>query len=607
MRFGNKLLTVTGLASLLFAAGCGDDVNVPNTGFDASMFDANLGGDMGVVPVDMSGRDLGPVLPDLGRDMPPPMCGNFAVELGEDCDDGNHDPNDGCDPDCHSEGTCAVPLDFATLATAGADGTLSYSADNVSATDLLMGGCGSSGGKDFVFTYTPASDGLLTVDTIGSSYDTVLYIRTTCASVGSELDCDDDSGGSATSSLSVNVTHDVPLFIVIDGFNTDDVGNFTLHTKLTTLAAAGEACDPAGVTSLCNAGLVCAPAEAAHTCQAVDIGCGVSVPVYDLAIVDGEAHFSGNTSLGSATLMGSCGSTAGSGSEIVHRFVMPFDGNFDVSMSAGFDSVSYIRTGTCAGAEAICTDSTNISSTALSNYTSGTAIFLVVDGYAASAIGSYSLNVAFSRVVGDGQPCGATAMAHCADGLVCHTDGATSVCRAVMCNDGLIEGTEECEDGNTAPGDGCSAMCMLEDQGVGGDTCAAPVALVLAPTGLGSMAAYATGDTTGAAGNYGNECVVGMEDPDVVYSLTTTETSDIIVRMIPTMGFNGAVSIRGGGDCATASTEISCDSGTSANYAYAFGVEPGTYYIIVDGQGDTADDHGMYGLEVSTDFIVPEL
>ncbi|WP_373045879.1 DUF4215 domain-containing protein [Vulgatibacter sp.] len=42
----------------------------------------------------------------------------------------------------------------------------------------------------------------------------------------------------------------------------------------------------------------------------------------------------------------------------------------------------------------------------------------------------------------------------------------------VTCNDGIIEGWEQCEDGNTVAGDGCSPLCRWE-----GDTCADAVNL----------------------------------------------------------------------------------------------------------------------------------
>ncbi|HNX50333.1 MAG TPA: DUF4215 domain-containing protein [Thermoanaerobaculaceae bacterium] len=41
--------------------------------------------------------------------------------------------------------------------------------------------------------------------------------------------------------------------------------------------------------------------------------------------------------------------------------------------------------------------------------------------------------------------------------------GQPSVCTpAILCGDGIISGSEQCDDFNTAPGDGCSATCDIE-------------------------------------------------------------------------------------------------------------------------------------------------
>jgi cysteine-rich repeat protein len=40
--------------------------------------------------------------------------------------------------------------------------------------------------------------------------------------------------------------------------------------------------------------------------------------------------------------------------------------------------------------------------------------------------------------------------------------GAFEYVRPVLCGDGLVEGSEECDDANTTPGDGCAADCTVE-------------------------------------------------------------------------------------------------------------------------------------------------
>ena len=41
-------------------------------------------------------------------------------------------------------------------------------------------------------------------------------------------------------------------------------------------------------------------------------------------------------------------------------------------------------------------------------------------------------------------------------------NGSPSVCSATICGDGIVEGTETCDDGNTLPNDGCSPTCHFE-------------------------------------------------------------------------------------------------------------------------------------------------
>jgi fibro-slime domain-containing protein len=47
------------------------------------------------------------------------------------------------------------------------------------------------------------------------------------------------------------------------------------------------------------------------------------------------------------------------------------------------------------------------------------------------------------------------------DGWKCPVVGLG--CEAALCNDGIIAGNEECEDGNADPGDGCDENCKVED------------------------------------------------------------------------------------------------------------------------------------------------
>ena len=53
----------------------------------------------------------------------------------------------------------------------------------------------------------------------------------------------------------------------------------------------------------------------------------------------------------------------------------------------------------------------------------------------------------------------------CDDGNTISGDGCSSTCQievAPVCGNGTIEGAEECDDGNTSDGDGCSSTCQIE-------------------------------------------------------------------------------------------------------------------------------------------------
>lgn len=53
----------------------------------------------------------------------------------------------------------------------------------------------------------------------------------------------------------------------------------------------------------------------------------------------------------------------------------------------------------------------------------------------------------------------------CDDGNTVSGDGCSATCATefdVKCGNGQLDGTEQCDDGNAASGDGCSASCMVE-------------------------------------------------------------------------------------------------------------------------------------------------
>ncbi len=72
-----------------------------------------------------------------------------------------------------------------------------------------------------VYAITARTSGTITIDTCGSTFDTVLYAGTTC---GASTFCHDDIGvdlfcaDSRTSELSIAASAGVTYYVVVDGY-----------------------------------------------------------------------------------------------------------------------------------------------------------------------------------------------------------------------------------------------------------------------------------------------------------------------------------------------------------------------------------------------------
>ncbi len=90
--------------------------------------------------------------------------------------------------------------------------------------------CGGGGGRapDFSYRYTAPEPGSYTIDTFGSAYDTLLYVRATCD--GSDIACNDDSGAGLQSKVVVDLQAGQEIIIVVDGYGASR-GDFTLTIR----------------------------------------------------------------------------------------------------------------------------------------------------------------------------------------------------------------------------------------------------------------------------------------------------------------------------------------------------------------------------------------
>ena len=80
---------------------------------------------------------------------------------------------------------------------------------------------------------------------------------------------------------------------------------------------------------------------------------------------------------------------------------------------------------------------------------------------ASGNVGVIDVN-ATTSVCGDGILEGSEA---CDDGNVTDGDGCRADCSIEICGDGILDLGEACDDGNTTSGDGCSADCLYQATG----------------------------------------------------------------------------------------------------------------------------------------------
>jgi cysteine-rich repeat protein len=184
---------------------------------------------------------------------------------------------------------------------------------------------------------------------------------------------------------------------------------------------------------------------------------------------------------------------------------------------------------------------------------------------------------------------------------------AVSDARPTGCGDGIVSLAETCDDGNRAPGDGCSTACALEDQGPGGDGCATRRVLTLVPTSATGLGAYATGDLSSVSG--GLTCANGTGDGgDVVFAFALSHVSDVSLSLVPSSpsAVFGAtdflVSLRGasGLACTAPAGEVGCaDFGGKGvgETLVATALSAGTYFVIVD-SFIYPDQDGLFALEI---------
>jgi hypothetical protein len=141
------------------------------------------------------------------------------------------------DPDCSTNPTCAAEQDNClTARLLSASG--SYTGDTTGHLNHLEGTCGGAAGEA-VFYFVLNAPARVHVDSAGTSFDSMLYVRAGSCESGVEIGCDDDSAGNWNASLDFPLLNPGTYYVILDGFTVDpwrgaDEGPFQLNVSIVT-------------------------------------------------------------------------------------------------------------------------------------------------------------------------------------------------------------------------------------------------------------------------------------------------------------------------------------------------------------------------------------
>ena len=94
-----------------------------------------------------------------------------------------------------------------------------YRGSTAALADNHDGRCATDTGNEAVWRYTTDTARGVTIDTAGSSFDTVVYVRSSCS--GYEWSCNDDYYGSRQGQLYFSAQPGVDYYIFVDGWGTE--------------------------------------------------------------------------------------------------------------------------------------------------------------------------------------------------------------------------------------------------------------------------------------------------------------------------------------------------------------------------------------------------
>jgi hypothetical protein len=165
-----------------------------------------------------------------------PNCAPTPEVCNNGLDD-DHDSLIDCqDPDCANNPKCVLEQ-ANCLSPKLIPGTGSYTGDTTGHVSETKGFCGGGAGEA-VFYFILTDPSYVSLDSIGTSFDSTLYVRTGACNSGKEIGCDDDSGGVQwAAKLEFTILYPGTYYVFLDGYTVDpdlgpNEGPFVLNVEI---------------------------------------------------------------------------------------------------------------------------------------------------------------------------------------------------------------------------------------------------------------------------------------------------------------------------------------------------------------------------------------
>jgi len=518
----------------------------------------------------------------------PDVCGNGKRTGTEECDDGNLIDNDGCSSTCKVELTS--PADYCpgqAISLTAVPGQAQLLHGTVTGTTAgaynhLGSACGGGSGRDVVYSITPASSGKATV-TVTADFAAIVSTRTSCSDAQSEAGCQGiQTTGGGTMTLEVPVFGGAPTFIVIDGYGGTS-GEFTLDVEVSSavcgngIAELPEQCDDGNLTT----GDGCSSECTLEAGGVVDNCPGQPFVLTGAPGAVRKMSFAGNTALEGAPTQQSVGCFYWQGPNMVYALKSDVSGSVAAHLTAGYSKANLHARSDCGAStyQLGCTQREEPGGLDLEfPVSAGQWFYLFVEGHRQGSVdhaGPFTLDVTVTPSA---------------------------------CGNGALDGDEQCDDGNQADGDGCSATCQLEPRPAARTCPGHPLALN--DRGDGTRAATIANTTTGSTNKVDGCGTASGTAPDVVYAVTPD--IDGLLTANVKGAFNSIVYVQS--SCGVAASLLACsykaNATTNPYILDGLGSPPKTvsapvlanttYYVFVDSAvGSGTPSGGAFKLDVS--------